>query len=375
MGLLPTNEGPLVTGKISMNEHAENIPAGSPATAGPGAATQPPQVVIQQGGSGVFMRMLALLGWAGFFFCGLWAVGQLIALGQYFDTSGGITEKYHSGKKFSSEKIAIIDISGVIMGGDGYVKRQIDRVRDDEHVKAVVVRIESPGGTITGSDYLHHHLSKLREEKEVPLVVSMGSVAASGGYYVAMAVGDQKDVIFAEPTTTTGSIGVIIPHYDISGLLDKLDIKDDSIATHPRKQMLSMTKPITEDHLEIAKRYINESFVRFKDIIKSGRPELAPERLDELATGEIFTANQAKESGLIDEIGFIEKAIARAAELAGVDEDDIRVVRYDKPVSLFGIGGLGKVRHQNPLRELLEFSVPRPYYLFTSLPPLAASWQ
>ncbi len=340
------------------------------------ARTPTPQVVIHQGGSGVVMRMLALLGWAGFFFCGLWAVGQLIALGHYFDTSGGISEKYHSGKKFASDKIAIINVSGVIVGGAGYVKSQIDRVSRDDNVKAVVVRVESPGGTITGSDYIYHHLSQLREDRELPMVVSMGSIAASGGYYVAMAVGDQKDVIYAEPTTTTGSIGVIIPHYDVSGLMEKLQVKDDSIATHPRKQMLSMTRPISEDHRQIIQEYINESFVRFKDIVKSGRPALDPARVDELATGQVFTANQAVSSGLVDRIGFIEEAVQRAAELADLEADQARVVEFERPASLFSISGFSQARRQpaSELLELLERSVPQPYYLFTSLPPLAASW-
>src|SRR5688500_19769660 len=105
------------------------------------------------------------------------------------------------------------------MEGDGFVKRQIDRIREDENVKAIVVRVDSPGGTVTGSDYIYHHLKKLRKEKNVPIVVSMGGMAASGGYYVSMAVGDEKDTIFAEPTCETGSIGVILPHYDLSGLM------------------------------------------------------------------------------------------------------------------------------------------------------------
>ena len=161
---------------------------------------------------------------------------------------------------------------GVIMDGDGFVKQQIDRVRQDDMCKAVVVRVDSPGGTVTGSDYIYHHLKRLREERQIPLVVSMGSVAASGGYYVSMAVGDQERSIFAEPTTTTGSIGVIMPHYDISGLLKQFQIEDDSIASHPRKQLLSMTRPMSDEDREIIQDYIDDSFSRFKEIVKSGRP-------------------------------------------------------------------------------------------------------
>jgi protease-4 len=358
-----------------MDETPQEPASPQPLSRQPGPA---PQVVVQQAAGNLFLRGFAFLGWAGFLFCGIWAVGQLIALGQYFDRSGGISEKYHSGRRFASEKVAIIHISGVIMAGDGYVQRQIERVRDDDSIKAVVVRVESPGGTITGSDFIFHHLNKLREDRELPLVVSMGSIAASGGYYVAMAVGDQPDSIFAEPTTTTGSIGVIIPHYDLTSLMDEVGVKDDSIATHPRKQMLSMTRKITDDHRVVIEAYLDEAFVRFKDIVKMGRPAFrdGPEQLEELATGQIFTANQALKNGLVDKIGFVDAALERAAELADIDLDSIRVVEFEQPTSFFGISGLGSA-HSSPthrLSELLELSTPRAYYLFTSLPPLVATW-
>jgi len=96
-------------------------------------------------------------------------VVQFLALGEYFDTTEGLTEKYHSLAKFASNKVAIITVSGVIMDGDGFAKRQIDRVRKDKDVKAVVLRIESPGGTVTGADYILHHLKKLRQERNLPL--------------------------------------------------------------------------------------------------------------------------------------------------------------------------------------------------------------
>jgi protease-4 len=231
----------------------------------------PPQpIVIYQ--QGTLSRVAGWLGWMGFFFCGVLLLGQWATLYEYFDTTNGIEEKYVSGATLSEDKVAVLSIEGVIMEGEGFVKHQIDRIRDDKGVKAIVVRVNSPGGTVTGSDYMLHHLNKLRKEKGVPLVVSMGSLAASGGYYVSMAVGDQENAIFAEPTTTTGSIGVIIPHYDLSGLLAKLDVKDDSIASHERKQMLAMTKPIPPEHREIIQKQINEMFGRFKEIIKDGRP-------------------------------------------------------------------------------------------------------
>lgn len=348
--------------------------------AGHYAPTPPAQpIVIQQNdlGGGRLSRRFAMLGWVAFSVCAMFLVAQLFALSDYFDTSGGITEKHHSGARFASDKVAIISITGVIMDGEGYVKNQIDRVRDDSSVKAVVVRVDSPGGTVTGSDYIFHHLNKLRQEKEIPLVVSMGSIAASGGYYVAMAVGDQERTIYAEPTTTTGSIGVIIPHYDLSGLMERYDVKDDSIASHPRKQMLAMTRPIPEEHRELLQAYVDESFSRFKSIVKQGRPAFRDDDtlLTELATGEIFTATKAKESGLVDEIGFLEAAIDRAMELADLDADKTRVVRYLRPATFFDMSGLVMSKQSRPdLSMLLELTSPRAYYLASSMPPLLASY-
>jgi protease-4 len=336
-----------------------------------------PQIIIQQA-NGSYGRIFAWIGWAGFGICAILIISQYLVLSDYFDTSGGMYESFHSGANFGSDKIAIISLSGVIIEGDGFVKRQIDRVREDKNVKAIVLRINSPGGTVTGSDYIYHHLSRLRKERKLPMVVSMGSMAASGGYYAAMAVADQPKSIYAEPTTTTGSIGVIIPHYDISGLLSRYDVKDDSIASHPRKQMLSMTRPIPDDHRRILQQYVDDSFDRFKDIVKSGRPAFRenPELLDELATGEIFSAMQAKENGLVDEIGFIEDAIDRALEMAGLDKETTRVVRYQKHVGLLDLPALAVSRSErsSDLSKLLELSTPRAYYLATSLPPFAASY-
>jgi protease-4 len=338
-----------------------------------------PSIVIQDSAGAVSRLvgwMLAWIGWG----CLLIAIIFIFFLwsgrSEYYDTTGGITESYFSGDRLGDDKIAIVTISGVIYDGDGFVKRQVERIRTDDNVKAVVIRVDSPGGTVSGSDYMYHHLKKLRSEKNIPMVVSMGSLAASGGYYVSMAVGDREGTIFAEPTTSTGSIGVIIPHYDISGLLARFDVADDSIVSHPRKQMLSMTRPIDPEQREILQAHVNELFTLFKARIKDSRPYFKqhPEKLDELATGEIFTAEQAKRLKLVDEIGFIEEAIDCVAKLAGLKVDEARVVRYQRPETLLDLAGLATAQNGgSDLNALLELSTPRAYYLATSLPPLVTS--
>jgi protease-4 len=269
------------------------------------------------------------------------------------------------------------------MGGSGFARAQFDHIAEDESVKAIVLRVDSPGGTVSGSDELHYRLAELAKERNLPVVVSMGGIAASGGYYVAMANGGREDVIFAEPATLTGSIGVIIPHFDVSKLLKKFDIEDDSIASGPLKEMLSPTKDRTPELAErerkVLQSLVDEMFARFKQIVKQGRPKLDDEKLASVATGQIFTAQQAVDAGLVDRIGFLEDAITRAVELAGLTKDTARVVRYSKPRGLLkdvldgdfsaGTQGMGR----GALEAFAEWTTPRAWYLCSWWPALVTS--
>ena len=347
----------------------------STAPASPPAGTQ----YILQPPASYFGRYGKLL-LVGLIFCIVIIVGMWASYQEYFNPPGGPLERYHSLSTVAPQKVAIINVSGAILDGDGFVKRQIDRVREDSNVVAVVLRIDSPGGTVTASDYLYHHLKKLREDRNLPMVVSMGSLCASGGYYMAMAVGDQPDAIFAEPTTWTGSIGVVIPHYDLSGLLASWEIKDDSIASHPYKLMGSPTRELTEEEREkereLLRTLVDESFERFKGVVRSGRPALAEDasELDEVTTGQIFSADQALAHGLVDRIGFIDEAVARAAELAGTSAEDVRCVEFVKPPgaldALLGTQAKALVegRPTWDLATLLDLAAPRAYYLSSWLP-------
>lgn len=284
-------------------------------------------------------------------------------------------EKFHSLNAQATDKIAIVTVDGTILEGEGFVKKQIDAVRADEHVRAVVLRIDSPGGSVTASDYMLHHLVKLREERNLPIVVSMGGMAASGGYYVAMAVGKEKDSIFAEPTTWTGSIGVVIPHFNVEGLLKRYEIEDDSIKSHPLKQMGTPTKKLTEQERKIFQALVDDCFDTFKQTILSGRPNLGADKLDELATGQVFTAKQAIANGLVDKQGFIEDAIDRAIELAGLSREHVKAVRYRRPPAIFDLfaGAQAKAAPAIDAKGLADLLTPRAYYLCSWLPTLAQS--
>ena len=308
------------------------------------------------------------------------------SLQSYFQPEGELREKYHSLSKTAVDKVAIVTLEGTIMAEDNFLKKQLDAVRLDKNVKAIVLRIDSPGGTVTGSDYLYHHLTQLVAEKKIPLVVSMGAIAASGGYYVAMAAGPNPKTIYAEPSCWTGSIGVIIPHYDVSDLLTKWDIRDDSIASHPLKQMGSPTahlpEPYREQEREILKQLVDSTFDRFKQIVLDARPELKadPASQEVAFTGRIFTAGEAKQQHLVDELGFVEDAINRAVELAGLTSETARVVKYAKPVNLIEALVGGQQNSRSPfglasgnlatggLATLFDLAAPRAYYVCTMLP-------
>ena len=330
--------------------------------------------------------------WLPWVIAGLSAVVAVASFGanaSYFQKAGQVEERWHSLSKDAPSRVAIVDVVGAIMGGSGFARQQIDRIAEDESVKAIVLRVESPGGTVAGSDEIFHRLSTVVKKRDLPVVVSMGSIAASGGYYVAMANGGRDDVIFAEPATLTGSIGVIIPHFDVSKLLKKFDIEDDSIASGPLKEMLSPTKERTPELAErerkVLQSLVDEMFARFKQIVKQGRPKLDDEQVTSVATGQIFTAQQAVDAGLVDRIGFLEDAVTRAVELAGLTKETARVVRYSKPRGLLqdvfdgdfsagtqGMGGSGTMG-RGALEAFAEWTTPRAWYLCSWWPALVTS--
>jgi protease-4 len=155
--------------------------------------------------------------------------------------------------------------------------------------------------------------------------------------------------------------------------LEEHKVVEDSIKSHPLKSLGSFTQPMTETERKILQGLVDDSFERFKGVVKAGRArfEESPEQLDDVATGQVFSADQARAKGLVDKIGYIEEAIDRAIELAGIDKEDTRVVKFQREISFFDILTGGEVRAPGmSLAELLDLTVPRAYYMCTRLPAL-----
>lgn len=293
----------------------------------------------------------------------------LVMLVVAFEYEVPVTRKFVSGEENAKSKVAVIRIEDTIASNDGFINDQIENAFGDDNVKAVVLRIDSPGGTVSASDYYYDKITKLRKERDIPVVVSMGGVCASGGYYIAMSVGNKaEDVIFAEPTTWTGSIGVIIPHYDLSGLAEDWGITPDNIKSHELKGMGGMLKPLSDKERSILQSLVDAAFLRFKEVVYSGRKVYDEDhsKLDPIATGQVFTTGDAIQNGLVDRQGYLEDAVQRALELANLDESTTEVFTY-KDMETFSalLQSAHSRMEENQVDVLKKSLTPRACYLWS----------
>lgn len=434
--------------------HGPNIPHNKPNQPPfrPPFRPQPPrfwQIVLKDlAATIVGVTLFCVLSFSLFF----GAIGVLAtALSQPGSANYEVTETTIKGNERSAGKIVILPIEGIIQTDEtGFIPKAINAIREDNRVRAVVLRVNSPGGTIAGSDYYLHLLKKLKADLEIPVVVSMGDLAASGGYYVSTAA----DKIFAERSTMTGSIGVIIPMYNAAELCKKIGVRSNAITSGAMKGMGDFMKEPTPEETAIWQKSVDESYEQFLDVIMSGRayyraeedveitrptheklagvrvktidktadseePVLeeptqeadapdeeqtaepasdetahaeqdAPEgetlvqeegaeedaqedqldlkaqreaELRQLADGRIYSAKEAKELYLIDEIGFLDDAVAAAIEMTGLSDSNVHVVRYEEEKGLFD-ELMPKTVKADPLDKVVNtVSVPRGYYL------------
>jgi protease IV len=205
------------------------------------------------------------------------------------------------------------------------VHAELKKAADDTRVKAVVLRVNSPGGGVTASDDVYGEIVRYKKERKVPVVAALGDVAASGGYYVACAA----DRIVAHPTTTTGSIGVIMTGLNLEGLLAKVGVRNQTFKAGEHKDILSPFRGATPEERRIVQSILDDLHTRFVSVVRESRAGLDLRRLAELTDGRIFDAPQALQAGLIDQIGDLHAAIDAARAAAHVDE--ARVVAYRRP--------------------------------------------
>ncbi len=234
---------------------------------------------------------------------------------------GGLLAKLPVG-----DRVAVLKVEGVLIESEFIVKK-IEALREDESVKALVVRAESPGGSVGASQEIYRALERFKGSKK-PVVVSMGNVCASGCFYLAMA----GDYIYANPGTITGSIGVIIQHTNLKELLEKFGIKTTSIKTGRFKDTLSPTKELTEEEKKYLQRLIEKAYEQFLGAILKHRKETDPKELREIADGRVFTGEDALKYKLVDSLGGLQDAIDKAKELSKAEKP--RVFYVEEPKGL-----------------------------------------
>lgn len=277
----------------------------------------------------------------------------IAALGNWLGGSVG------KSKSQESANVALINVYGVISdeaaggafsSGEGAnankLIQSIKNAREDENIKAILLRINSPGGTAAASQAVYEELMRTRQDTDIKIIANLGDVAASGGYYIASAANH----IVANPSSITGSIGVIVRTQNVSSLLDKIGVQTNTIQSGPLKDILSPFRETKPEERKILQSVVDESYQQFLDAIVAGRG-MSKDKLKPLADGRIFTGAQAKENNLVDSLGNYYDALKTAAELANISGEP--------KVRDFGKGSL--------LGDLGPF-------LSKSNPPLPAEW-
>lgn len=243
---------------------------------------------------------------------------------------------------WSAPKIALIDVTGLLVdarkpqlfaAGENPVAdlaEALQKAAEDRRVRAVVLRINSPGGTVTASDVMYREVVRFRQRTGKPVVVLMADLAASGGYYLACA----GDHIVAHPTTITGSIGVIIQTFNFSEGMRRVGIRAESITSGKNKAMGSPFEPAHPDHRIILQGLVNDFYQGFVEVVTAHRVGIEAENLPEITDGRVVTGRRALELGLVDQLGDVHDAFSQAKRLANVPA--ARLVKYHRPLRHVG---------------------------------------
>lgn len=276
----------------------------------------------------------------------------------------------------NQEKIAVLTLDGVIQDlggvssllGTGYDHQffmsQLDDVLEDRNVQGVVLQVNSPGGGVVESADIYDGLRAIQEEREIPIYVSMGGMAASGGYYVSA----PAEKIFVNRETITGSIGVIMESVNYAKLAEKYGIDFNTIKTGPYKDIMSGSREMTDEERDMLQEMIGDSYDRFVEIIADGRG-MSDAEVRKVADGRIMNGRQAIEAGLADEYGKVSDVIAAMQE--DYELDEATVFEYSMHESLSSLFGLkaksmfsGNIETELISKLLSEYSAPRMMYLY-----------
>ncbi|HSH68728.1 MAG TPA: signal peptide peptidase SppA, partial [Deferrisomatales bacterium] len=251
-------------------------------------------------------------------------------------------------------KVLMVDVSGMLSfrrpwalpgmpQGESLparVRQDLDRARKDPAVRALLVRIDSPGGTVTSSDVVFHEIRSFRDETGVPVVAAIVEKGLSGGYYVALAA----DEIVAHPTALVGSVGVFVTKLDASQLLARWGVRSETTKSGPQKDILSPLRPLTTEEQQTLDQLVGELAGRFEETVRAARPDADEEDLAKMRSAAPFTASRALELHMIDRIGYLEDAFEAATRLAEVEQ--ARLVAYRRssgegagPYSLGSLAG------------------------------------
>ena len=246
------------------------------------------------------------------------------------------------GERWRADRVAIVDVSGLIVNANrpqllrsgenpvSLLHEKLETARRDRRVKAIILRLNTPGGTVTASDAMYRQVRRFRQRSGKPVVAMMMDVAASGGYYLACAA----DESVAYPTTITGSIGVIMQTFSLKQAMTKIGITSDAITSGPNKAAASPFSTMTPEKRAILQGLVDDFYQKFVQVVRTARPNIVPEKLAQVTDGRIFSGDQAVAAGLVDRVGDLQLAFARAKKLAGIDSADL--VIYHRPLDYVG---------------------------------------
>ncbi len=231
----------------------------------------------------------------------------------------------------SKEKVAVIEINGMISSDKGFglistshnavaeMRSRLLKIRSDRQVKAIVLRISSPGGEVTACDLIHRQLLKFKEETGIPIVASIVEQGASGAYYIAMAA----DRVFTHPTAIVGSIGVILHSFDASDLLASVGVRAVPIKSSDKKDINSLFRPMSADERQVLQDLVDDMYEQFLGVVERGRVNLSADQVRELADGRVFSGIESARLGLADATGYLADAIDSATEMAAISSPTV----------------------------------------------------